>query len=50
MSECVCFTNDTHTLNENAVAIHTLCRKPDLKPLLPLEMLLKSDAKENFRL
>lgn len=46
MSKCVCFTNDTHTLNENPVPIHPVYHKPDLILLLPLWMLPKSYASE----
>lgn len=48
MSKCVCFTNDTHTLNENAAAIHPVYQKPDLILLLPLWMLPKSHAIETL--
>jgi hypothetical protein len=50
MSKCVCFTNDTHTLNENAVAIRPLLLQHNLMHLLPPWMLLKSDGKEKWRL
>jgi len=50
MSKCVCFTNDTHALNENAVAIRPLLHQPNLMHLLPPWMLLKSDIKEKWRL
>ena len=49
MSKCVCFTNDTHTLNENAVAIHPLFHQPNIHASRAImNAHAKSDAWEEF--